>query len=107
MAVVGSRASSSFCSAWIRPVGILPPAGDQCDTAAVDSGHGAARIYVTADIYSELNWTVTSHQYQHCVQPAGDMPRTWDSSSCLLDTINDQQSRFCFWRNDNYILRTG
>ena len=70
MAVVGSRARSSFCSAWIRPVGILPPAGDQCDTAAVDSGHGAARIYVTADIYSELNWTVTSHQYQHSLCPA-------------------------------------
>ena len=43
--------------------GILPLAGDQCDTAqwTVD----LARIYVTADIYSELNWTVTSHQYQH------------------------------------------
>ena len=40
MAVVGSRASSSLCSAWIRPVGILPLAGDQCDTV-VNSGHGA------------------------------------------------------------------
>ena len=117
--------ASSIASAWIRPVGafseysencreisltlgtgychpgILPLAGDQCDTAqwTVD----LARIYVTADIYSELNWTVTSHQYQHslptaalgtCLKPGTPPRASWIPST----------SRFCFWRNKRIIL---